>query len=272
MLAMTDRFMTEPTGLAVDYDLPERQARALELSTALGLDLLCQADLQQCDYAALLRVTAAGLQLQPTGRKVPGPVWVDFVGGAVAHRRLHGGGTGQLIAKAVGMRQGIRPRVADVTAGLGRDSFVLASLGCAVQMIERVPVIQWLLADGLARAQLAPDVAEITARMQLIRADSIAWLAEQAGRDDRPQVVYVDPMFPHSDKSALVKKEMRLFRDLVGDDADAGVLLEAALAAAANRVVVKRPRKAPVIPGPAPSVQLAGKSSRYDVYALKKLV
>lgn len=263
--------MTESARLAVEYDTPEHLARAQSLAEQLGLEVLFRADLGRCDYASLLRVTAAGLQLQPTGRKAPGPVWVDFVGGAVAHRRLHGGGAGQLIAKAVGMRQGVRPRVADVTAGLGRDSFVLASLGCEVQMIERVPVIQLLLADGLARAQQDFEVAGIVEHMQLIEADSIAWLVEQAGRDDRPQVVYVDPMFPHSDKSALVKKEMRLFRDLVGDDADAGLLLEAALGAAANRVVVKRPRKAPVIPGPAPSVQLAGKSSRYDIYALKKL-
>ncbi|MCP8690285.1 class I SAM-dependent methyltransferase [Marinobacterium sedimentorum] len=263
--------MTESARLAVEYAHPEHLFRARELSEQLGLDLLCGADLGRCDYESLLRVTAQGLQLQPTGRKAPGPVWVDFVGGAVAHRRLHGGGSGQLIAKAVGVRQGVRPRVADVTAGLGRDSFVLASLGCEVQLIERVPVIQLLLADGLCRAGQDLEVADIVARMQLIEADSIAWLAEQAGREDRPQVVYVDPMFPHSDKSALVKKEMRLFRDLVGDDADAGLLLEAALAAAANRVVVKRPRKAPVIPGPAPSVQLAGKSSRYDIYALKKL-
>ncbi|UTW14039.1 class I SAM-dependent methyltransferase [Marinobacterium rhizophilum] len=263
--------MTEFASLAVEYVTPEHLARARQLAATLGLELLCGADLGRCDYDSLLRVTDAGLQLQPTGRKAPGPVWVDFVGGAVGHRRLHGGGTGQLIAKAVGMRQGVRPRVADVTAGLGRDSFVLASLGCDVQMIERVPVIQLLLADGLARAQQDAEVADIVARMQLIEADSISWLAQQASQDERPQVVYVDPMFPHSDKSALVKKEMRLFRDLVGDDADAARLLEAALAAAANRVVVKRPRKAPVIPGPAPSVQLAGKSSRYDIYALKKL-
>ncbi len=40
---------------------------------------------------------------------------------------------------------------------------------------------------------------------------------------------------------------------------------------AGKRVVVKRPRKAPVISGPAPSYSLEGKSSRYDIYAKKKL-
>lgn len=64
---------------------------------------------------------------------------------------------------------------------------------------------------------------------------------------------------------------MRLFRDIVGDDLDAAALLEAALQAATARVVVKRPRKAPVIEGPKPSYVLEGKSSRYDIYALAKV-
>ena len=86
-----------------------------------------------------------------------------------------------------------------------------------------------------------------------------------------PDVVYLDPMFPHRDKSALVKKEMRLFRPLVGDDQDAPALLEAAQALASHRVVVKRPRKAPIIEGARPGYALEGKSSRYDIYPKKKL-
>lgn len=263
--------MTDSFTLAVDCDLPERRSEAESLAAELAVPVLFGADPAHCDYDCLLRFSAQGLQLQQSGRKAPGPVWVDFVGGAVGHRLRHGGGAGQQIAKAVGIRSGIRPRVADVTAGLGRDAFVLASLGCEVQLVERVPVIQALLADGLARAALVAETADIVARMHLVRADSIAWLRQQAGTDGAPEVVYVDPMFPHSDKTALVKKEMRLFRDLVGDDSDAEALLAAALEAAQYRVVVKRPRKAPVIPGAAPSYQLEGKSGRFDIYALKKL-
>jgi len=89
--------------------------------------------------------------------------------------------------------------------------------------------------------------------------------------DALPILIYVDPMFPHTDKSALVKKEMRVFRDVVGDDQDSAALLNAALQRAEYRVVVKRPRKAPAIVGQAPSYQLNGKSSRYDIYTLKSL-
>ena len=92
-----------------------------------------------------------------------------------------------------------------------------------------------------------------------------------AWENEAPQVIYLDPMFPHRDKSAQVKKEMRLFRPLAGDDDDAPALLDAALALATHRVVVKRPRKAPAIAGKPPSYTLEGKSSRFDIYTIKSL-
>jgi 16S rRNA (guanine1516-N2)-methyltransferase len=167
------------------------------------------------------------------------------------------------------VQPGVRPFVLDATAGLGRDAFVLASLGCQTAMIERQPLIAALLEDGLSRAKGDEDVGPIISQMRLLVGNAIALM--QAWEGEAPQVIYLDPMFPHRDKSALVKKEMRLFRPLVGDDLDAPALLEAALALATHRVVVKRPRKAPIINGPKPSYALDGKSSRYDIYPKKAL-
>ena len=175
-----------------------------------------------------------------------------------------------MVARAVGIRGGVRPRVLDATAGLGRDAFVLAALGCEVTMIERQSVIAALLADGLLRAQLAGgEAGEIAARMQLLQGDAIELMGDWRG--SVPEVIHLDPMFPQRQKSALVKKEMRLFRPLAGDDLDAPQLLAAAIQLASHRVAVKRPRKAPGIEGPAPSAQLTGQSSRYDIYGKKKL-
>ncbi|MBB3101972.1 class I SAM-dependent methyltransferase [Azomonas macrocytogenes] len=216
-----------------------------------------------------LQVGPAGLQLQALGADAPGPVRVDFIEGAVAHRRQFGGGNGQLIAKAVGIQPGVRPTVLDATAGLGRDAFVLASLGCRLTLIERHPLIAALLQDGLQRARLDPEVGAIIARMELLPGEAIETMRHWV--PDAPQVIYLDPMFPHRDKSALVKKEMRLFRPLVGDDDDAPALLAAALALASHRVTVKRPRKAPPLDGPRPSFSLEGKSSRYDIYPRRSL-
>ncbi len=221
------------------------------------------------DADFVLQVGESGLQLQQLGADAPGPVRVDFVEGAVAHRRLYGGGSGQMIAKAVGVQPGVRPRVLDATAGLGKDAFVLASLGCEMSLVERQPIIAALLEDGLARAQGDLEVGAIVARMHLLKGNSIEVMQQWQG--EAPQVIYLDPMFPHREKSALVKKEMRLFRPLVGDDMDAPALLAAALALASHRVVVKRPRKAPCIEGCKPSHALEGKSSRYDIYPKKAL-
>lgn len=250
-------------GIRVEALMPAFQGQAAQWAQRLGLPL----DNAEAEFA--VQVGAEGLQIQQLGPQAPGPVRVDFVEGQAAHRRLFGGGNGQMIAKAVGIAQGVRPQVLDCTAGLGKDAFVLASLGCQMTLIERQPLVAALLEDGLERARDDADVGPIVARMQLLTGNAIERMRDWQG--EAPQVIYLDPMFPHRDKSALVKKEMRVFRPLVGDDLDAPALLEAALALASHRVVVKRPRKAPVIEGPKPSHSLEGKSSRYDIYPKKAL-
>jgi hypothetical protein len=73
------------------------------------------------------------------------------------------------------------------------------------------------------------------------------------------------------EKMNAVRKEMVLFQRLVGDDADAERLLAAALDRARHRVVVKRPLAAPPLQGRAPDFSLKGKSTRFDVYALRRI-
>lgn len=245
----------EPLGL-------QWQQKALDLAKVLNLPLGGDADFS-------LQVGALGIQLQSQQEKNVGALRVDFVDGAAAHRRKFGGGKGQMIAKAIGIQSGISPTVLDATAGLGRDAFVLATLGCQVTLIERQPIIATLLEDGLERARFDVEVGDILQRMVLLKGSAIDLMSNWLGVV--PQVIYLDPMFPHRDKSALVKKEMRLFRPLVGDDLDSPDLLERALVLASHRVVVKRPRKAPIIDGASPSYSLEGKSSRYDIYTKRSL-
>lgn len=255
---------------------PEYRAQAAALASHLQQSLLIDCDPQALTGCAfVLLCDAQGIALQQTGRKAPGPVRAEFTAGAVDHRRKFGGGKGQMIAKAVGVKAGVYPRVLDVTAGLGKDAFVLATLGCHVQMLERSPVVHCLLQDGLARAlnYAASEDRELQLtleRLQLLATDSREYLAS-LNESERPGVIYLDPMFPEREKSADVKKEMRAFHDLVGRDDDAGELLELALLNAIYRVVVKRPRKASFVGGKAPSYQLEGKSSRYDIYTNKKI-
>lgn len=265
-----------PLYLCPRNDRHQAQAEALlvTLKANLPVHLMVSitAELPREAGALVLYIDDQGLSLGETGKKAPKPVQVDFVGGKAAHRRQYGGGKSQLIAKAVGLKTGVKPRVLDATAGLGGDAFVLAGLGCEMLMMERHPVVAALLQDGLERALSDPDAAEVTSRMTLVPGNSTESMADAIGDTGfSPQVIYLDPMFPAREKSASVKKEMKLFHQLVGFDTDEADLLATALELATHRVVVKRPRKAPAIEGVAPTYVLEGKSSRYDIYAKRKL-
>jgi 16S rRNA (guanine1516-N2)-methyltransferase len=191
---------------------------------------------------------------------------VDFVGGTVGHRFRLGEGRRQALARAAGFTRGLTPSVVDATAGLGRDAFVLASLGAQVTLIERSPEVHALLRDGLARASAAgPEFAAVVARMTLFHADARALLPGL-----QPDVVMIDPMHPPRRSTALVKKEMRLLRELVGTDPDAKELIEAALASPCKRVVLKWPLRAePLVGLRRPSHQIIGKTVRYDVFIIQ---
>jgi 16S rRNA (guanine1516-N2)-methyltransferase len=187
----------------------------------------------------------------------------DFTSGAVAHRFRFGGGRGQALPKAVGMKGGETPSVVDATAGLGRDAFLLASLGADVTLIERSPDMHELLAEGLTRArEYGGDVAEVINRMTLLFGDAKELLPSLS-----PEVVLVDPMHPPRRKSALVKKEMRLIREIVGADQDSNELMDVALATASKRVVLKWPQGAdPMKEIGHASHQIGGSSTVYYVF------
>ncbi|OUS10341.1 hypothetical protein A9Q90_01650 [Gammaproteobacteria bacterium 54_18_T64] len=195
----------------------------------------------------------------------------DFIAGELRHRRLYGGGKNQMILKATGLNKH-KPSVMDLTAGLGRDSYVLATAGARVTMFERQPIVAALLADGLQRLREGGDGEElaIAQRLFLHRGDSLDCLAALA-EQEAPDVIYLDPMFPERGKTAKVKKSMAFFHHLVGSDEDAAALLPLALQTARYRVVVKRPRHAPPLADMKPGLSFEGKSTRFDVYPLKKM-
>ena len=194
-----------------------------------------------------------------------GELRVDFVSGAVAHRLRFGGGRGQALAKAMGLRAGKTPMIIDATAGLGRDSFLLASLGAKVIMIERSEKIHGLLEQGMKRAlNVEGEFGEIIGRMTLLRGDAKDLLGGLTA-----EAILIDPMHPPRNKSALVKRELRQVREIVGTDDDAADLVRVALKHAGNRVVLKWPAKAdPILGIQACSHQIIGKSTRYDVFML----
>ena len=211
------------------------------------------------------------LELRSLQNKKHSAVCIDFLEGKMRHRRLYGGGKGQDLAKAIGIKKNPNATVIDATAGLGRDAFVLASIGCHVTLLERNPVIYSLLKNALKRVKDSDDqqVKDICSRMTLINKNASEYLLAQK-KLDYADVIYLDPMFPSRKKSAKVKKEMSYFHDIVGKDQDSDILLTLAIQRAHKRIVVKRPRLAEVLAGLKAQFSITGKSTRYDVYLPNK--
>ncbi len=236
---------------------------AQRLADRLELPLTTMDD---TDYDFHLVVTSDRLEIrQPPkgcGAHRSRPIYVDF--SKLDTTSPAGRRTDQPLAKAVGVRRaaGKRLWVTDATAGLGADTWLLASWGCQVTAIERSPVIAALLNDGLARAKrLNPTIAK---RIVSVTADARRVLLEAQAR---PDVVYIDTMFPPKRKQALMRKPLRVLRQIVGADTDACQLLDVALRVARRRVVVKRPCHCPALAtSHCAAVSHRGKSLRYDVY------
>jgi 16S rRNA (guanine1516-N2)-methyltransferase len=247
---------------AIQADLHHK---ATQLARALNLPCLSDSKQAQPHYDYLLVVTPDYLGIQKLGH--PTPFYIDFLTGKLHYRHQQAGIRKELLARALGVKSRDNPLIIDATAGLGRDSFILASLGFRVIMLERAPIVCALLNDALERAQQDSQLAPTLARLQLIQTNAIDWLKTTT---NTPTVIYLDPMFPERKKSAAVKKEMVLLQDLVGKNADDAQLLETALTCAAKRVVVKRPRLAVTLTERAPDFSLTGKTSRFDIYLVKQ--
>jgi len=217
-----------------------------------------------------LQLAEQHLQLVDFDNSSFAPLIIDFISGKSAHRRLYGGGKSQLLAKAVGLNKGFKANLYDATTGLAQDSFVLACLGCKVTMLERSPIIAAMLSDALQRASKVTEIGKIISSMRLIHNDSIKLLCTTS-LETKPDIIYLDPMFPEKKGHALVKKEMQYLQHLVGKDTDSSQLLACAIKQAKYRVVVKRPAKAPYLEGLQPQLELGSKKQRFDIYINKKL-
>lgn len=195
-------------------------------------------------------------------------IYVDFIEGTLAHREKHGGGKGQAIAKAIGLKKFKNPTVIDATAGLAGDAYVLASLGCQLTLIEQSPVLYTLIEDGIERALLSENQEHSIGNfISLVNSNSQHYLKD-LDEQSKPDVIYIDPMYPDRKKSALVKKDMQILHKLIGKTEDETDLLNQALRSAKRRVVVKRPIHAEPITGTRPTMEIVSKKTRYDVYVI----
>jgi 16S rRNA (guanine1516-N2)-methyltransferase len=250
--------MTTPVQLALASNNPLRITYADTLAKQLQLSLSSL-------NSDLLQLVVTDLHVELRAHDLGNAIFIDFISGKNAHRRQFGGGRGQPLAKAIGLKKGATPTIIDATAGFARDAFVLANLGCQITLIERNPLIATLIEDALLRAANDDDIADVIQRMSLINSDAVEYLTKLE-QQNRPEVIYMDPMYPSREKSALVKKDMRLLHQLAGPDTDSEELLTTARNTALKRVVVKRPKSAPYVGDQKPATSIESKNTRYDIY------
>jgi len=220
------------------------------------------------DATHVLWVSTHGFALGKVGNKMPTATSVDFLNPTLLYR-LRTSGKRQGLGKAVGLDKVAAPTVLDATAGLGRDALVLAYLGCEVLMLEKSALIHILLEDGLNRAKAAGSVLlnKAPLRMHLLQCDALQRFAEiQQGTATRPDVIYLDPMFPTRQKTAMVKKDLALLQEILGVEENFANLLQAARSCAIHRVVVKRPGNSLSKSLPVPTFVVPCKSAHFEVY------
>jgi 16S rRNA (guanine1516-N2)-methyltransferase len=231
----------------------------------LGLEFVAVADALESGVALVIDTDRSWLQRLQSPRL--GPVFVDFSSAEMLYRRKSG--HNEPLGRAMGVKANMRPRVFDATAGLGRDAFVLADLGCSVALSEQSVPLSYLLdqARELALMSSNAKVCEAASRMQVFSGDSRQRKVE--GFD----VIYIDPMFPERGKTAAVKKDLATVQALHADNPmanDLDDLFAWALAQPVERIVIKRPAKSPLLAGIKPSHCITGKTVRFDVFVKPK--
>ncbi|GAM17168.1 hypothetical protein SAMD00019534_003430 [Acytostelium subglobosum LB1] len=268
-------------------------SQANELAVRFGLDYVPLHQLQTMPqqlftYQLALAVASGRLSLNDLElyegksggirRKMTCEVTLDFTSGELFYKIKE-----RTFAKSPMVRSVRCPEVPatvlDVTGGLGKDAWVIASFGSKVTVVERNPILHYFLECALDKARKNPATKDIAARITLIKADSVEYLCSIINREpsEQPDVIYMDPMYLSKSDSAkqaraLSKKDIRAIRKLVGGDRESKLLFALSKRIAQKRIVWKKPKTvAPII---GIDTHYSSSDTRFDVFitATKKVV
>ncbi|EFA82482.1 hypothetical protein PPL_04907 [Heterostelium album PN500] len=265
---------------------------AKRLATELGLDYLPLNQVESLPeqffgYQLVLCVTPSATTLNDTEmfeaksgkikRKLKCEVSVDFTAGQLQFKTEHKTYAKSPMIRALRLSGGSMPKtVLDVTGGLGKDSWIIASFGSAVTMVERNPILHYLVSQALEKAKLDENTREIAERITLVKSDSIEYLVSVINREPelQPDAIYMDPMYQSredDEKAALSKKDIRAIRKLVGGDRESKLLFALSKRIAQQRIVWKKPKR--VLPVVGIDTSYRSRDTRFDVYltSTKKL-
>jgi len=217
---------------------------------------------ENCSMA--LMINSNSLELYNRENLNQASIKVDFVSKKNNYRCYHFKKKHEVLYKILGIKNSYFPFILDATAGLGNDSFIFSFLGCKVLMIERHPIAAALLKDGLQRGYKDKKIGSwLKERLHLVIQDSSKMLDMLI---PKPDIIYLDPMYPSRHKTSLPKKNMQIFRKLIGYNDDSEKLLNISRKLAKNRIIVKRPFYAKPLSKDKANFVITTKSHRFDIY------
>ncbi len=166
------------------------------------------------------------------------------------------------LLKAVGLAKRRGLSILDTCAGRGQDAALMAIFSGNVLALERNLDMFLSLEAAVQKLSSRKLWKE---RLHVLHHDAILYLKDLQP-EHYPDVIFIDPMYPAATKNPRNNLILREMRELIGDDEDADSLLKHAFGKAIERIVVKRPKRAPFLNGQEPSYQCKGSSTRYDIY------
>ena len=191
-------------------------------------------------------------------------LFIDFNNGEMLNR-INPKAKKCTVIKAVEGRSKENLKILDATAGLGRDTFTLASRGHSVIAIEKDIYIFLLLNNALELAKKSSNLKNIADRITLINQDSNKYIQTT---DEKFDCIYIDPMFPPRKKSAKVKQSMQILHEIAYNDETSNnqILDNIIKSKKTKKAVVKRPINSTFLADKKPSSQIKGKINRFDIY------
>ncbi len=130
-------------------------------------------------------------------------VIVDFASGAAQYRRTKAGANSSPKPSTTPRTPpfGTQPQDWGATASSSPRS------GWPLPRFEQHPAVACLLSDGIRRALLNPETQDTAARITLHFGNAAVQMPALVQTQGKPDIVYLDPMYPERRKSAAVKKK-----------------------------------------------------------------
>jgi len=187
---------------------------------------------------------------------------LDFLSGKLNYRVCRASNDASPLRKSLPQKRPVESKLIwDLCGGWGEDGLMMALWSHNVVSYESSPVVHLLAQRALEKFthQQAPDIK--IKRMHAKAEDALA------KANQKPEVIYLDPMYPQTKSKALNQSEMRYLKPLANNSDNALRLLETSLNVATESVILKRPIKAEILlQSPTRSIEQG--STRYDIYNL----